>query len=561
MNPANKSNAAVKGRRLLRLLSACGFLILALMPYAVAQDKSTGTPSAPVVVDGKDLFVVHERIFSFSPEDRAKAVSERILRLSQQPPSEVLPIQVADYENTTEITARDFVIMTVTDADAASLGLSRQQAASQYAQIIESTIRSLRARYSARTLLLGSLYSVAITILFIVTLRLISLLYRRSKEYVETHGRERIPEFRIQRVQLLSSAQITGTILTVLSGTRAVGVLILTYVYISIVFSFFPWTKGYARVLLQYVTDPLRSIASALIAHVPDFIFVIVIILVAGYLIKLVKFGFNEVKKGNIQVDGFYPDWADPTYKIVRFVIIALSAAVILPYLPGYRSPAFQGVSIFVGVLVSLSSTAAISNAVAGLALTYTRGFQVGDRVKIGETVGDVLDKTLLVTRVRTIKNVDISIPNSLVLANHMINFSSSAKRDGLILHTSITIGYDAPWRQVHDLLIHAALATGNILPEPSPFVLQTSLDDSYVSYEINAYTNKPSLMARTYSDLHENIQDKFNEAGVEIMSPHYSSIRDGNDVTVPEEYRPPDYSPKAFRVQSPRQPQNQDRS
>jgi small-conductance mechanosensitive channel len=337
----------------------------------------------------------------------------------------------------------------------------------------------------------------------------------------------------------------------ILSTGRAFIVATLFYIYISVVFSFFPWTQGYASVLLQYVIDPVRSIVSALFVHLPDLIFAAVIVIVAAYLIKAVRFFFNEIGQGNIQFDGFYGDWAEPTYKIVRFTIIALTAAIVLPYLPGYRSPAFQGVSIFVGVLFSLSSTAAVSNIVAGLALTYTRGFQVGDRVKIGETVGDVVEKTLLVTRVRTIKNVDISIPNSLVLANHMVNFSSSARRNGLILHTTVTIGYDAPWRQVHQVLIDAALATLNILPEPKPYVLQTSLDDSYVSYELNAWTGEPGRMAVTYSELHQNIQDKFNEAGIEIMSPQYSALRDGNDATIPEEYRSADYTPKAFRVGS----------
>ena len=157
--------------------------------------------------------------------------------------------------------------------------------------------------------------------------------------------------------------------------------------------------------------------------------------------------------------------------------------------------------------------------------------------------------KTLLVTRIRTIKNVDITVPNAMVLSSHITNFSSSAQDYGLILHTTVTIGYDAPWRQVHELLIAAAQATGNILEQPVPFVLQTSLDDFYVSYQINAYTDKPSVMARTYSELHQNIQEKFNEGGIEIMSPHYSTLRDGNQTTIPESYLPESYKQPTFRV------------
>ncbi|TFH49653.1 MAG: mechanosensitive ion channel, partial [Methanothrix sp.] len=193
--------------------------------------------------------------------------------------------------------------------------------------------------------------------------------------------------------------------------------------------------------------------------------------------------------------------------------------------------------------------SSAIANIVAGVILTYMRAFKLGDRVKIADTIGDVVEKTLLVTRVRTIKNVDITVPNAMVLSSHIINYSSTAEDDGLILHTTITIGYDAPWRQVHELMIAAARATSNILETPAPFVLQTSLDDFYVSYQINAYTDKPSVMARTYSELHQNIQEKFNEGGVEIMPPHYATLRDGNMTTIPESYLPESYKQPPFRV------------
>ncbi len=190
-----------------------------------------------------------------------------------------------------------------------------------------------------------------------------------------------------------------------------------------------------------------------------------------------------------------------------------------------------------------------MANVVAGVILTYMRAFTLGDRVKIADTMGDVIEKTLLVTRIRTIKNVEITIANAMVLSSHIINFSASVHQEGLILHTSVTIGYDAPWRTVHQLLMDAALATENVLQEPQPFVFQTALDDFYVHYELNAFTDQPSRMANTYSDLHEKIQDKFNEAGVEIMSSHYSSVRDGNQVTIPENHLPKDYVAPAFRV------------
>lgn len=242
---------------------------------------------------------------------------------------------------------------------------------------------------------------------------------------------------------------------------------------------------------------------------------------------------FSALKSGAITINGFYGDWADPTYKIMRVLVLALAVTLLYPYMPGSSSGAFKGISIFLGVPFSLGSSSAVGNMVAGLVLTYTCAFQIRDRVKIGETVGDIIEKTMLVTRVRTVKNVAVTIPNGTVLSDQVHNYSTLSAR-GLILHAAVTIGYDAPWRQVHQLLVDAAVRTPNILAEPSPFVLQTALDDFYVRYEVNAYTNNAHAMQATYSLLHQNIQETFNGAGVEIMSPHYRAQRDGNATTIP---------------------------
>jgi small-conductance mechanosensitive channel len=202
-----------------------------------------------------------------------------------------------------------------------------------------------------------------------------------------------------------------------------------------------------------------------------------------------------------------------------------------------------------VGVLFSLGSQSTVSNMIAGFALTYRRAFKVGDRVKIADHTGDVIETRLQVTTLRTIKNEYIVVPNGLIMNGPVINYSAEAREKGLILHTTVTIGYDAPWRKVHELLLKAAECTGGILREPAPFILQKSLDDFYVTYELNVYTNKPQEMIQTYSDLHQNIQDAFNQGGVEIMSPHYTQVRDGNRVTIPESYLPKDYVPGALRI------------
>jgi len=221
----------------------------------------------------------------------------------------------------------------------------------------------------------------------------------------------------------------------------------------------------------------------------------------------------------------------------------------IFPYLPGSDSHIFQGVSVFLGFLFTFGSSGSISNIVAGFVITYMRLFAIGDRVKIGEILGDVIEKSLLVTRIRTIKNEIISIPNSIVMSSHTINYNRDAANNGLIIYTTVTIGYDVPWREMHRALIDASLRTEFVLHNPEPFVLQTSLDDFYVSYEINAYTNEPNKQAVIYSNLRQNIQDVCNERGIEIMSPHYKALRDGNHTSIPKEHLPEDYKAPNFNI------------
>ncbi len=267
---------------------------------------------------------------------------------------------------------------------------------------------------------------------------------------------------------------------------------------------------------------------------------------------------FGEIGKGNLAFPGFYPEWAEPTSRLIRALVLVLVIIIIFPYLPGSKSPAFQGISIFVGVLLSLGSSSAVANAIAGIILTYMRSFAVGDWVRIGDTVGEVVEKNALVTRIVTQKREIITIPNATVMNGSVMNYTREAKNGGVIFHTTVTIGYDAPWKTVHQLLIDAARATKHVLHTPAPFVLQTALNDFYVSYELNAYTDVPVEMQFIYSDLHENIQDRFNEAGVEICSPHFSSLRDGNTIAIPAQDRPRGYTAPAFRVSGSRMEERQ---
>ena len=312
--------------------------------------------------------------------------------------------------------------------------------------------------------------------------------------------------------------------------------VVILFLYLPLLFGFLPWTKGLVTDFYTFISIPIKQILNGLWVFISQkLIYIILIFFVSKYLLRVISYVSSELESGKLKIKGFHQDWAKPTYNIVRVLVLAFTLVFMWPYLPGSQSDAFKGVSIFLGILFSLGSTSAIANIVAGIVITYMRPFQIGDRVKIGETVGDVVEKNLLVTRLKTLKNEDITIPNSTIINTHLWNYSKNASKLGIILHTSVTIGYDVPHKIVNDLLIKAAKKTPNLTREFKPFVLQKSLNDFYVEYELNVYTKQPSKMMQFYSDIHKQILEEFNKAGVEIMSPHYTAYRDGNSSTIPK--------------------------
>ncbi len=360
---------------------------------------------------------------------------------------------------------------------------------------------------------------------------------------------KRIRGIKIRDYVLSDAKQQINVLLSFNTFFKWIAIVLLIYIALPILFGIFPWTEGLAGTLFGYILDPLENIVLGFWNYLPNLITILVIVFVFRYVLKVVRFLKTEVAEGIIHLPGFYPDWAQPTYQIVRVLIVAFMIVVIFPYLPGSDSPVFQGISVFLGFLFTFGSAGSLSNIIAGLVLTYMRLFKIGDRVKIGDETGDVIEKSLLVTRIRTTKNEIVSVPNSTVMNSPTVNYSSETLNKGLILHTTITIGYDVPWQEVQTALLMAAARTDLLLKDPPPFVLQTSLDDFYVAYQINAYTQEANRQAGIYSQLHQHIQDCCNETGIEILSPHYRAARDGSHSTIPARYLGKDYQAPPFSV------------
>ena len=353
--------------------------------------------------------------------------------------------------------------------------------------------------------------------------------FRRLSQRVINEDSQ-VQAFRIQKQEILSAEEV-GKILhrTLLFISWLIRLWII-FAFLNTILGLFSWTRDFSLTIAAFVGGIAGGIWSGFIEYVPDLFTAMMIIGIAYLVIKLFRLVFDGMARQRIKVPGFYPEWSRTSYNLLRLLIIAMTIVVVFPYLPGSDSPAFQGVSIFVGVLLSLGSTTAVANVVAGIVITFTRAFRIGDYVRISDTEGKIIERTAFVTRIRTPKNVEVSIPNAAIMSDKVINFSTQAKKSGIALHTGVTIGYDVPWPKVQELLLSAADATEHLNDDPAPFVLQKSLDDNYVAYELNAFTNRADRRPRIYSALHANILDAFHSAGVEITSPHYRAIRDGNE-------------------------------
>ncbi|MDG1212703.1 MAG: mechanosensitive ion channel, partial [Flavobacteriaceae bacterium] len=489
----------------------------------------------PVTGFFKDtLFTVYSRLGSFSPKERAKAVRERIQSLAGLRDFSRDSLVVESEYNILNLVYSDQIVTSISEEDALWSKMNAADLSIKYQKIISEAILNYQNETNIITLLKEFGLALLVLIITYLIIKYIFIAFRWTAIKIHAQENNRIKGIKIKDYTLFDASRQVAVLINLNTVLKWLVVLSTVYIALPILFGIFPWTKDMAQTLFGYVLDPLKDIGLGLWNYLPNLITVIVIIVVFRYVLKGLYFLKLEIQQENLKLPGFYSDWAAPTYQIVKVLVFAFMIVVIFPYLPGSDSPVFQGVSVFLGFLFTFGSAGSLSNIIAGLVLTYMRLFKMGDRVKIGSISGDVIEKNMLVTRVRTTKNEIISIPNATVMNSHTINYSSDAPEKGLIMHSTITIGYDVPWRKMEAVLIKAALKTPLLLDDPAPFVLQTSLDDFYVSYQINAYTREPNKQATIYSNLHANIQDFCNEAGIEIMSPHYRAARDGNQSTIP---------------------------
>lgn len=524
-------NGSGTGRLRLRRgkVSAGGWLMTMLLVPLLCSAQTLETvpeevavvPRAPVKLDGETLFLVRG-VSAFPAEKRAAAIAERIEAVAKDPAYVTGSLQATEGDGFTRIEARGQMLVTVTNADAAAEGVGRRTLVNVFIPRLDSAISEYRQARTRKALMQGGLRAVATLAAFIVFLFLFLWAYRRAEAATERYCKTRVERFRVRALPVVETERLWVALRNALRFIRASILVISSLFAANLLLGQFPWTKPFSKSAFELILGPLRAIGQGVARSVPDLAFLVVLFIVFRYLLKLIQAVFEAITRGTLSFKGFDPEWAGPTFRIVRMLVIAFGLIVAYPYLPGSGSEAFKGVSLFIGVIFSLGSSGMISNIMAGYSLTYRRAYKVGDRVRIGDIIGDVETTRLQVTHLRSLKNEEVIIPNSVILNSSVVNYTSLAKKHGLILHTTVGIGYETPWRQVEAMLLVAAERTPGFLRVPPPFVLHSTLGDFCVTYELNAYCDQPGEQMQLYTALHRNILDVFNEHGVQIMTPAY---------------------------------------
>lgn len=521
-------------------------VLVAVLP-AVSQAKRTA-PSAvtpppaqvrfqptSVRVDNKSIIEISWGFGSISPEVRARAISERLDSLARNT-SQAVNFTINETDTSTDIMEGDLIIASVFDGDASAAGISRAALANQWLTALSGAVNQYRVEHSRERLLLR--IGLAVLVL-VVTLALLWLLVPLMRWIADVTARavfDRLARSRRQSWSLIDTKELSGLLRLVFRTVRLAASLFVIYLALQILFSLFPQTRPLGERMLDGVLRPAEQLGQAAWNSAPSLLFILIIALVCRYVLHLVSFAFARIGEGHVRIDGFRPQWANVTARLVNIALILLAVLIAYPYIPGSQSAAFKGFSLFLGVLVSLGSTGMVANVFNGIVLTYMDSFQTGDFIQIGETQGYVESTSLFVTRLRTRQQRVVTIPNAQVLSSQITNFSAAAA-NSLTLSTTAGIGYDTPWRQVEAMLLGAARKTRTVRETPAPFVLEVSLNSFDITYELTVFLTGEAPVNAVRAELNRNILDEFNQYGVQIMTPSYVTDPPKPAVVAPENW------------------------
>ena len=480
----------------------------------------------PIVFEKDTLYYLYTSYGPYDIDTRVKYVEEKLKELYNDPYFVADSIKIKPAGDYLSVMYNDKTITGISMVDALWENSSQTELAQRYANIIKNTIVKYKEQNSLKSILIRLAELLLVLFIAFILVWAINRLFDFLKKITLNSEHRFLTSIRIRNYDFIKKPGIVKALVKLLAILRIVFLLFLLITIIPLIFDIFPSTQYLSKIIVQWISEPIKNVAIAIIGYLPHLFYIVIIAVITRYVLKILRFFALEIERGILKIKGFHPEWAHTTYVLARMMLWVLALVIMFPHLPGSDSDAFKGISVFLGVLISLGSSSAISNAIAGIVISYMRPFQVGDWIKSGEIIGAVIEKNALVTRLKTINNEDITIPNSAILSGATMNFTSIGKEIGLALNVQVKVRYDYSDNLVEELLIEAALKTNGISPKPHPYIFQISLSELNAVYELNAYTFHPENMYFIKSDLTKNIQSTFRQANIEIFSTQYVEIR-----------------------------------
>ncbi|MCC7258071.1 MAG: mechanosensitive ion channel [Gammaproteobacteria bacterium] len=492
--------------------------------------------TAPVRLDGRTLFIVRGTT-SRPAQVRAASIVQRIADAAEDPAVDAAALTVVTEPVGLSIRAGSHLLLFVTEADARIEAMTPQVLAEFHRRQIAESIDRYRAERTPERVLASAGLAVLGTAIAAGASLLFGWLLRRLDALLERRYAARIESLSAKLGDAMRVAPMLRAMQGSVRAARIVIFVAIGVIWFDVVLGQFPWTRWLSDDLAQLILDPLATIALGIAEFIPNLLFLVVLAIVTRFGIRMLRLYFDAVEQGRVRLQHFEREWALPSYKIVRTVVLAVALVMAYPYLPGSGSEALKGLSVFAGLLLSLGASSSVANLIAGYLTTFGRVFRVGDLIKVGDVMGQVTQVRLLTTRVRTIRNEEVTIPNATIMSSSVTNYSALAREKGLILQTEVGIGYEVPWRQVHAMLLEAARRTPGLMTDPAPFVWQRQLGDFAVAYQLNVHKEVAEALPAAYSALHQNILDVFNEFGVQIMTPAYEGDPEQPKIVAKEQW------------------------
>ena len=517
-------------------LSVIKYLIgafMMLLPLWVHAASSVAAQESDLKYLNREIITFRDAFVGIVPAERVRRAQSRISELLEQYGEHKVSqrkeafgtLLLIDGATAFAVTEKDLDPLESDSLDAvagkAAIALEMVIAESREGRDLEAMVRAASWSALASLLLVAFLWSAAWAREWIER-KLIALTHVHAKK-IELGG-----------LKLVRRDRVVAFVHSLITLTYWVLAVVLLYRWVSFVLGRFPVTRVWGEMLDGYLLGVLNNMFTAIAHAVPGLFTALIIFFMARAVVQMLDTFFERVRSGQIKVHWMEADVAEPTKRIAKTVVWLFALAMSYPYLPGAQTDAFKGLSVLVGLMVSLGASNLVGQAASGLILTYGRVFRKGEYVRVVDHEGTVTELGVFATRIRTGLGEELTISNSSILASTTKNYSRAVEGAGYVLDTTVTIGYDTPWRQVHALLVEASLRTEGVKSEPAPQVYQIALSDWYPQYRLvcQAMPSKPQQRALILSELLANIQDVFSENAIPIMSPHY--VMDPPDPKLP---------------------------